>query len=254
MDLYATLASNMDEITTMFSSKMKQYDADLKKFSDGGSHSHSDIASLSREFSDFKCMIWKTISMLKSQMELFLLGLDRHETTSRRKVLLFHGIADSKEPDVSKVILQILMNQLKMTDITLDDISACHRLGSNTSKPRPILVRFAQYKHRSLVWNAKSMMKNTKITLTEFLTKARHDVFMSARKHFGINKCWSSEGKIVILLSNNKRHKIEVMSELQALMVEHPVSQPSQVKKAKGSAQEKGQSSSATAAKKRVIK
>lgn len=34
------------------------------------------------------------------------------------------------------------------------------------------------------------------ITISELLTKTRHQVFMQARKLFGMQSCWSAEGKI----------------------------------------------------------
>lgn len=228
MDLYSKLSTNLQEISNMFSTKMDDFNADLKRVAATEVVSHKELESLSCEFLIFKSLIWKSVSLLKSQMELLLLGLDRHEMMSRRKVLLFHGVEEIKQPDMDKYIIDLLQQKLKLSSITLEDLSTVHRLGSDTSKPRPILVRFSNYKHRRQAWNAKTLLKNTNVTITEFLTKPRHDLFMAARKHFGMKHCWSSEGRIVISLSGNRRHQIETMSELRALMGEFPASQSSQ--------------------------
>lgn len=56
-----------------------------------------DITSLAREFADFKSLVWDTISSFKMQVDLLSLGLDRHETFLRRKVLLLHGVDGVEE-------------------------------------------------------------------------------------------------------------------------------------------------------------
>ncbi|KAL4703064.1 hypothetical protein ACJJTC_015199 [Scirpophaga incertulas] len=72
------------------------------------------------------------------------------------------------------------------------------------------------------IWNNKTKLKGTKISIKEFLTKPRQGVFIAARKHFGINKCWTSGGIIIVLLSDGTRKKITSMSELQHLTAQHP--------------------------------
>lgn len=111
-------------------------------------------------------------------------------------------------------------------DISTNDICSMHRLGSKGSKPRPVLVRFTSQKQRSAVWNAKSGLKSTGITLSEFLTKPRHETFMLGRKHFGIRNCWTTEGKIVVQTTDGKRHKCETMAELKLLIAAFPAPHP----------------------------
>ncbi|KOB72711.1 Uncharacterized protein OBRU01_04276 [Operophtera brumata] len=131
--------------------------------------------------------------MMRTQLELLVQGLDRQETASRRKVLLFHGLVESTESVVEDSIIHLLTNQVKLSNISPEQLAACHRLGTNTSKPRPVMVRFANYKIRNLVWNSKTSLKNTGITVSEFLTKSRHDVFTAAQtrggKRGGARRC-----------------------------------------------------------------
>lgn len=233
MDLYTKLSANMDELASSFDSRMQDYESNLKKLSNPGTTQppHKDLASLSREFTDFRSIMWKTLHTMRAQLELLAQGLDRQETASRRKVLLFHGLAESNDSTVGDSIIMVLHDRLKLPNISLEHLAACHRLGSNTSKPRPVMVRFSSYNDRSAVWNAKTALKNSGITVSEFLTKARHEVFVAARKHFGLRKCWSSEGKIVIMLPDSQRRRIEAMSELRQLLLEHPVVSQSEAEK-----------------------
>ncbi|KAJ8728885.1 hypothetical protein PYW07_006581 [Mythimna separata] len=227
MDLYSKLSNSVEELSSTFASRMTQYEEDLKNASSEASH--KTIASLSKDFIDFKSLVWKTLSMLKSQMEWLVVGLDRHEMASRGKVLLLHGLPEDKEATPSASFLGVLSKHLGLKDITSKDLTACHRLGSNTSKPRPLLVRFESRIVRNEVWRSKTKLKSTGLTLSEFLTKPRHDVFMKARKHFGMHKCWTSEGKIVIQVSDGLRKKIESASEYRELVVQFPVAESSAV-------------------------
>lgn len=255
MDLYAKLASNMEELAGNFEAKFQQMEGDIQRLAStehGSSQApgtpHKDWQSLSREFRDFKMLTWKSLAMMRSQMELLVQGLDRQETASRRKILLFHGIPESSVSSVESLVMDLLTSQFKMSDIAPELLASCYRLGSNSSKPRPILVRFSSHQLRSQVWNAKTSLKGSDVAVSEFLTKPRHDVFMAARKHFGIRQCWTSEGRIIIALPDNKRRKIEAMSELKPLLAEFPAHKSSQ-EKAPSASRAKGKPSSVPAAK-----
>lgn len=248
MDLYMNLAANMEELAGSFDARMHHMESNIKKLSTTEAP-HKDLESLSREFFDFKALIWKCMATMRSQLELLIQGLDRQETASRRKILLFHGIAESNETVVEDTIIKLLTDQFKISGILPNRLDACYRMGAITSKPRPVMVRFADYKLRSLVWNAKTLLKGTLVTVSEFLTKPRHDVFIAARKHFGIRRCWTSEGKIVVLLPDNKRRRIETASELKPLLAEFPSIQPDQNTKALGTSLDKGKNPAFPAAK-----
>lgn len=221
MDLFSKINANMEALTATFSSRMLQYEDSLQKVSSEASE-HKDLSSLSRDFSDFKALIWRTVALFKSQIELLVQGFDKHEMASRRKVLLLHGIPDDPNITSTQIALDVFSRHLKLDNIHEDDFVGCHRLGSSGSKPRPVLVRFSSFKHRSAVWNAKTSLRGTGITISEFLTKTRHDVFMAARKHFGLQQCWTVEGKINVQLPDKSRKKVETMPELFRLIEQFP--------------------------------
>ncbi|XP_014370374.1 uncharacterized protein LOC106720295 [Papilio machaon] len=227
MDIYNKLSESMNKLETLFQSRMTQYESELKMAASGDSQSvHKTIAGLSRDFMEFRHLIWQTVSTLKTQMELVLVGMDRFEMASRSNVLLFHGIPEEDNVTQESLILNIVNTNMKLTTITADDIVKCHRLGvTRTSKPRPLLVRFHDFRLRNIVWSGKTSLKGTKVTLSEFLTKTRHEVFMQARKHFGIRRCWTSDGRIVVLLPNKSRYKLETEAELASLMSQYPTSE-----------------------------
>ncbi|KAI5639629.1 hypothetical protein NE865_07876 [Phthorimaea operculella] len=221
MELSSKISSTSGDINTLFE-RLESFEERLKKATASQSAVHEDLPALSREFSEFKTLVWQVLAKLKTQTELLALGQDRHETFLRRKVLLLHGIAETKNEKVEETILDILTNQMQLSDFTCSDLQSCHRLGAASSKPRPVLVRFRDLHHCRLVWDTKTSLKDSGIVISEFLTKSRHDVFMAARKHFGVRNCWSSDGRITILLPDKSRRKVETPNELQSLTAKYP--------------------------------
>lgn len=81
-------------------------------------------------------------------------------------------------------------------------------------KPRPILLRFYDYRLRQTLWATKRGLKDTGITLSEFLTISRHAVFVEARKRLGVKDCWILDGKVVVICSDGTKKKVTTMTEL----------------------------------------
>lgn len=52
---------------------------------------------------------------------------------------------------------------------------------------------------RDKVLFAKTKLKVTGITESEFLMKSGHDVFLEARKRFGVGKCWTMNASMLPL-------------------------------------------------------
>lgn len=226
MDQYSEISKGMEDLISTFSDRMDKYDRDLQLAAT--STSPQDISGLAQQFSDFKSLIWKALGVLKSQIEHLGLGLDRHEQMMRRKVLLVHGVAEEPEEQPVAVLTAVLANRLKSSDDCLGAIKVVHRLGAKGAKTRPLLVRFTSHEARSEVWDSKKALKGTGITLTEFLTKSRHDVFMAARQHFGVSNSWTTDGRIFVQLPNKTRRKVECWAELRPLMDKFPSKEPPQ--------------------------
>lgn len=218
------LANNMDKLEKLFSTRMRDYEEKLQKVSTGAGSTQPDVSTLFREFHDFKSFVWQALSAMKSQIELLTLGLDRHETAMRRKVLLLHGLPEKPNERLHDVVNKVLTDQMKLTDVSMENLQVFHRLGSSQVKTRPVLIRFRDVEHRHIVWDNKTALKGTGITISEFLTKSRHQIFMAARSHFGTKQCWTTEGKISIILPDKSRRKIESLGELQHFISQYPSS------------------------------
>lgn len=229
MDLSAQSAVNFGEIMKMIEARMSDYEEKLQLLKPTTPEMQMDVAALSQDFTEFKSSVRKMFSLIKSQMEIISLGLDRHEAYIRRKVVLFHGVPEESSENVSATIINTINSKICITSISSKDVLTCHRLGKHRGKSRPVLVRFHEYQHCHLVWSNKTTLKGSGFTISEFSTVPRHRLFMEARKHYGISNCWTADSKIVILLPDKSRRRIELQSELQKVITQFPMSKKPQV-------------------------
>lgn len=85
--------------------RMNEYDDELKQIVPTSTEMQLVVCTLSKDFSELKSFVWSTLLLIKSQMEMFSLSLDRHEAHIRRKVLLVHGVPEENCENLSAVIL-----------------------------------------------------------------------------------------------------------------------------------------------------
>lgn len=227
---YRQVQSNMDAMINMFKSKMSEFEDELQQAT--SRRQPSTIAALNADFQGFKAFVCNALSILRAEVEALARGLDHLETRTRRKMLLVHGVPEEKNEDTRATVVATLTTKCKIKDLNSDKIRVCHRMGRPVtkakgeakSKPRPILIKFTDTFIRDRVWGTKKALKGTSVTLSEFLTRMRHDVFMAARDYFGVTSCWTRDGWILIKVPDGTRHRIESMAELLTLKNNNPKS------------------------------
>lgn len=97
-----------------------------------------------------------------------------------------HGISEEKKDNTTCSAIKAL----SMPDLISNDVSRSHRLGKLIKgKPRVILLKFKDISIRNQVWFNKVKLKNSGVTISEFLTKERHEAFLCAGQRFGISQC-----------------------------------------------------------------
>lgn len=200
-----SLQQSLDVLTATFTSRMDDFEEKVKK--------SAVTVSLSDEFSQFRSFVLAALKQVQAQLTLLSKLYDHQEMRSRQKILLVHGVQEEKQENTGKVLMHHFQKYFK--DSHIDHIKQCHRIGRLVAdKPRPILVKFVDLTLKNKIWSNKSSLKGTGITLSEFLTKGRHDLFMAARKLLGLNKCWTHNGSVFILNSDGAKQQITNMSDL----------------------------------------
>ncbi|KAM3961483.1 LOW QUALITY PROTEIN: uncharacterized protein ACR2FA_004377 [Aphomia sociella] len=205
-----SILHSLDNMTEHFNSRMAAFQEEFQRAGTGPAT--GSLSSLTSDFTTFKMFITGSLNELQKQIQLIAQQQDQLEMRSRRKILLVHG--------------KLVSERLKLPNFSIDCIGRSHRMGrvgNSGGKPRPILVKFREMAVRDKVWYAKTALKNSDITLSEFLTKGRHDAFLAARKYYGVTKCWTRSVSIVIDGSDGKKYRVNSVSEVNRLISEMPV-------------------------------
>lgn len=218
------LKHTISEMAELFNSRMAAFEVELQK-SPTAPPSSSTLAA---EFSTFRSFILASLSSLQQQVEMVARGLDQLEMRGRRKILLLHGVTEENKEDTAAVVVKVVTTHLKLSSFEASDIKRCHRMGRppSSQKPRPCLVKLHDVDVRDAIWFAKTRLKGTGITVSEFLTKGRHSLFMAAREKLGVDKAWTRAGDIFVLASDGSRHKISSVADLNRFEVSEKPTAP----------------------------
>ncbi|KAJ2944171.1 hypothetical protein O0L34_g5176 [Tuta absoluta] len=197
---------SLENLSKLFTAQMARYE------------SRTQVSDIPADYAEFKSFVVTALDSLYQQIDLLASEVDQLEMRSRRKMLLIHGVQESAHQDSVSEVMDLCKTSLGLAHITPADISRTHRLGRViNSKPRPLLVKFTSMEIRSKVWAAKTGLKGSGVTISEFLTKRRHEVFMAAREQFGISKSWTRDGTIVVLTKDGSKCHITTMKELEKI-------------------------------------
>lgn len=218
----ATSKHNFVDISTEFYSKMAEFEKKLDTAAQ--SQAVHTVNSIAEEFASFKVFIVNSLRSLQQQIDRQAKQIDKMEMRSRRKMLLVHGIPETKNEDVARSIHKLFTDHLSSVAITGGSITKCHRMGHfNANKTRPIIVKFKDAALRDKIWYTKTAFKGTGVTLSEFLTLCRHETLLEARKRFGMSKCWSKEGIIIIMAPDGSRYRASCTTDLDDVPEPEPV-------------------------------
>ncbi|KAJ8714198.1 hypothetical protein PYW08_007818 [Mythimna loreyi] len=209
-----SLTSTLSDLKDLFHARMTAFEEELQR----APPSPLTNSGLAAEFTMFRTFITQSLVSLQKQVELLARSVDHLEMRGRRKILLLHGVDEEQKEDTAKLIVQVVSTKLQLSDFTVDDISRCHRMGRAASnKKRPILFKLRSLAVRDKVWFSKAKLRASGITMSEFLTKSRHDVFLAARDRCGVSKSWTEAGCVYVLGPNDTRHRVESLAELDKI-------------------------------------
>lgn len=205
-------------------SRMAHFEKLLRPTSSSASVSKANLDSLSQEFNEFRLFVMDMFKLLRSQIDSLTVQLDDVDNYNRRNALLFHGLPEKENEDCTDTVVNLIQSTMNLKSIHASCIYLCHRLGAkNDQRARPVIVRFTDMSVRNIVWNTKKALKSSPTVMGEFLTKYRHDLFLGARKHFGVSSSWTSNGVVFVKTPDNIRNRISSASFLDKIILEFPL-------------------------------
>lgn len=212
-----SLQNSLSNMSELFHKRMASFEAELPK-----AQGTVSMASLAAEYASFKTFVMELLSNFQQQLDLLVHTVDAMEMRGRRKMLLLHGVPEEKKQDLPEVIVEIVKKHTELSNFTGGDIRRCHRMGRSSSahKPRPIVIKFHSTSIRDSLWFTKTKFKGSGITISEFLTKQRHQIFMEARLKYGVSHCWTQEGIIYVIGSDGTKHRVTSPGELHNIKLQ----------------------------------
>ena len=138
--------------------------------------------------------------MLENKVNQLEAKVDDYEQEAKLDSLLFNGLKQNPSQNLNPAINHIL-DQMGLSSIANSDIVSVHWfcLGSiNSQRPdkvAPVLVKFRSKDIASTVFKVKKNLANSRIFVSENLTKKKCKLLNVARDKFG-NRCvWSDQGR-----------------------------------------------------------
>lgn len=200
--------------------RMSEFESQLRRSPDRQS-SASSIDRLESEFMEFKKSVFYILDLLKSLTMNLATQIDDIDNRARGNALLFHGFKESDDESLVSIITNTLQETMGLSNVHSTTIQYCQRIGvKSDNKIRPVLVRFLNV--RSLIWSNKKKLKSSPVSVSEFLTKTRQAIFLTARKHFGISNSWTNNGIVYVKLPNNDRKRVTDKEFLDGLIEQFP--------------------------------
>lgn len=209
------LKQSLTDLSDIFGAKMTAFQDALNKGA-AGTMSPSAGSGLQAEFNEFRSFVVLALTTLQRQVDLLSRDMDAMEMRSRRKMLLIHGMPEVGKEDTTAAVVEVLTKY--SIDVGCGDIGRTQRMGRPVkARTRPVLVKFRSMEARNKGWLAKKNLKGSGVTISEFLTKPRHDAFMEARKIFGVSKCWTRDGTIYVLMADGEQRRALTCAEVKQL-------------------------------------
>ena len=146
---------------------------------------------------------------LKEKLIEVDITLDRHEQYSRRNCLLLHGIKENDHEDTDVLVMSTLKENMG-ADLFPTDIDHIYRIGKKKTdgKPRAIIVKFARYNRRRMIYENKKKLKGKGVNITESLTSKRMKDLNAARSKYDFKNVWSQDVRISFFDSENRKIKV----------------------------------------------
>ena len=164
---------------------------------------------------------------LEQRMSNVELNNDAQEQYGRRNCLRISGIAESTNENTDRIVLAIAEDL--NVPLTQADIDRSHRVGKPVRGGRQIIVKFATYRARQILFEVRKKLtelpKYSNVFINEDLTARRSRLLYDARQVKRAKKliaAYSSSGKVVVIDNANKRHVIDSDDALEVFRKQAP--------------------------------
>jgi hypothetical protein len=162
------------------------------------------------------------ITSQKNYNELLVLT-NSVEAHQRRWAVRIFGIDAPPDNSVEQthrskaLVVDFIVNQLKIDNITIDDIDTAHTVGrSDQDGKQTILTRLFSRDLIQLMTKKRRLLKDSDFVLHDDLTLRDRKLLWNLKRHPNVESAWSSNGSIWSKpISGEKSHKVTIGDNLE---------------------------------------
>ncbi|XP_033725206.1 uncharacterized protein LOC117315171 [Pecten maximus] len=123
------------------------------------------------------------------------------------------GLEDSnKNETVEECVEKIVKFAKEKLKVTIDnaDIDIAHRLGMfQRDKPRNIICKFTHRRTKFEIIKQRKVLKGSRCYIVEDLTRTNQQRLKEAFELRCVERSWSTDGKLFVLLKNGKKRRLQ---------------------------------------------
>lgn len=119
-----------------------------------------------------------SVSKFDEQISELMLKVDDLENRGRRNNLIIYGLEEPNKETYEELEATVKNNIFhEILGVTVNGIERCHRLGRKTSeKPRPVILKFVDYREKIAVLKASPQLKDTDFSLSDDFSKRIREI------------------------------------------------------------------------------
>lgn len=149
--------------------------------------------------------------------------MNNMEQYTRRNSIRIYGIDDQQREETyekSRELVIKMLNDKLSINLTSKDIDVAHRLGKFlTDGNRPIICKFVRRSTKFEVLAVRRRLKGSSIVIREDLTTKNAKLLETVSAKPEVKNAWSHDGKIIALLRNGKKIRVDLLSNLDQPLV-----------------------------------
>lgn len=165
---------------------------------------------------------------LETKLDETAYEVDEVESYSRRSCLIVHGLKPELGKSDEETFISLCDNKFSNCGITGDHIAKIHRIRNNhrqstyPDRPDILVVKFAQDRHRDIIFKNKKNLKASGTTITEMLTAKRSALLKSCLERIPGGRdqraIWTDNGKILVKLGTQSPTHIKCHNDIETLL------------------------------------
>ena len=162
----------------------------------------------------------KQIDCLFDELANTKIHANENEQYSQRCNVRIHGIPEVESENCYEVVLDFFRKDLRC-EVNESEIDRTHRVGKRQAgyKPRAIIVKFCSYQSKAKVMKSKTILKGKPLFVNEDLTAVNKRLFDVARRELRPLPVWSSDGKILVKLQNERVVRVKSEGDIKRYII-----------------------------------